>query len=83
MINEDPDTQLLITCAVSYAIGRSTYIVDTVAEYIKRHWNELSPGYRETIARDVRRHVLGPRYSEHACDRQTWNGLDKWIRDQC
>ena len=44
MSNVDP---VILFCAFRYALGRRTYVVDTVCKQIHRSWETLSVSDRE------------------------------------
>lgn len=50
MSNEE---QILI-CAVRYALGRMSYIVSIVCEYVKAKKDELSDECKKIIVRDIK-----------------------------
>ena len=45
----------LIICAFRYALGRKTYITNTIAELIIKYKDELSTSDTEVIKRDIKR----------------------------
>lgn len=52
----DPDTDVIILCALRYAFTRRSYMPSLVQDYITRHWNEI--GTRRTlIIQDIRDHI--------------------------
>lgn len=67
-----PDEQILI-CAVRYALGRMSYIVGVVCDYVKSKRNELSDNCKNIIIKDIEEqlefyhragHALGMGYDE-------------------
>lgn len=69
------EEQILI-CAVRYALGRMSYIVDVVAEYVALKQPELSKECINIIIRDIKR-GLGIYHdmwqtSCMGCDEMTW-----------
>lgn len=52
----DPDTDVIILCALRYAFTRRSYMPSLVQDYIARHWREI--GTRRTlILQDIRDHI--------------------------
>lgn len=51
-----PDEQILI-CAVRYALGRMSYVVSDVIEYVHYKRQRLSPECRRIIIRDIQEEV--------------------------
>lgn len=52
----DPDTDVIILCALRYAFTRRSYMPSLVQDYITRHWHEI--GTRRTIIiQDIRDHI--------------------------
>lgn len=66
----------IIICAVRYALGRMSYIVDVVAEYIAVKQPELSKECIKIIIRDIEEELK--RYHDTGqllgmeCDERTW-----------
>ena len=65
------EQQSFILCAFSYALGRATYVTETVQNVIIQAWPELDIGAKEFIRRDLERanelDDLG-----HDMDRKGW-----------
>lgn len=53
-ISLGPRDEFLVIGAVRYARGRATYVVKETADWVIKHWDELSDNTRRVIARDVR-----------------------------
>ena len=51
-----PEEQILI-CAVRYALGRMSYIVGTVCDYVKSKSNEISENCKNIIIKDIEESV--------------------------
>lgn len=73
------DDELILMCAVRYALGRMSYIVGVVAEYVALKRYELSEHCRHLIVRDIEEELeryhragqtLGMEYDE-----RTWCNL--------
>ncbi|MEE4210587.1 MAG: hypothetical protein V2I43_15140 [Parvularcula sp.] len=65
------DEEGIIFCAFRYAMGRSTYVVDEVANYIREHRVKLSDPTRALIVQEIREAVAKDRAGHH-CDVGTW-----------
>jgi hypothetical protein len=92
-VNVDVDFEFIVIAAMRYAIGRRSYAVSLVAEYIKRQWEKLSDNCRFCLKRDLEyeidsadRGIKDGIYKEdplgHHCDRRTWVDLNDWMKDQ-
>ena len=73
-----PDEMILI-CAVRYALGRMSYMVSVVCDYVKDKRNELSQNCINIIIRDIeeeleRYHNLGVTLGME-CDEKYWIDL--------
>ena len=53
MSNVDP---VILFCAFRYALGRRTYVVDTVCKQIHRSWETLSVSDRELFVKEILEH---------------------------
>lgn len=52
----DPDTDVIILCALRYAFTRRSYMPSLVQDYIARHWHEIGTR-RAIIMQDIRDHI--------------------------
>ena len=72
------EEQILI-CAVRYALGRQSYIVGDVAEYVNSKKNELSEHCRHIIMRDIDEDIKRCHLANVTCgmemDERTWLNL--------
>lgn len=81
MSNEE---QILI-CAVRYALGRMSYIVGVIAEYVAVKQPELSPNCINIIIRDIEEELK--RYHDEGqtlgmeCDERTWVRLLERLKE--
>lgn len=67
------DYELVVSSAVRYALGRRTYIVSAVCNYVKSHLDELSESCRRSIKRDIQgAYSLGDE-----CDERDWKELER------
>ena len=79
-----PDEQILI-CAVRYALGRRSYIVGIVCDYVKAKINSLSKNCINIIIRDIneefeRYHDLGYTLGDD-CDERDWIKLLEALKE--
>lgn len=51
--NDDTDYAVILLCAFRYALGRRTYVVDTVVKEIHNAWVDLGEGDKELIVREI------------------------------
>ena len=69
----DPDFRLILLSAMRYAMGRKTYMLSVVAEYIKRHLQLLDDRFLTLAVDDIRQHLED--YAEHEPNLNLWLGL--------
>ena len=79
------DEQILI-CAVRYALGRQSYIVGEVAQYVFYKRKTLSNECINVIIKDIeeemeRYHAAGLKLGMR-CDERTWNNLLKFLKGE-
>lgn len=71
--------ELVLICAVRYALGRQSYMVGVVADYVNSVKEKLSMNCRNIIVRDITEAIEF--YHEHGttcgmeCDERTWQNL--------
>ena len=75
----------IIICAVRYALGRQSYIVGVVAEYVAHKRKKLSQECKNIIIRDIQEerdyyHRQGQTLGME-CNEKTWMRLEKFLRD--
>ena len=71
------DTQLLYIAAFRYALGRSTYVVPTVANVIRNNRHELSNETAKLMVREIEDcRCLGDE-----CDAEVWRGLAEFLSE--
>ena len=49
------EEEFILGCAVRYCLGRSTYAPHMVADYMEKHFGELSDRFLEGVLRDIER----------------------------
>lgn len=80
-VSVDP---VVVTCAVRYALGRSSYMPGLIADEVRRCWDGLGD-QREVIVEDVRRWLADqPRLSDGSAMAWTaevdaWTILHRWM----
>jgi hypothetical protein len=47
------DDALILIAAFRYALGRATYIVETVVAFVLHNWDNLNDGDRRLIVREI------------------------------
>ena len=70
------DEELILICAVRYALGRMSYVVSVVCGYVAGKHRELSPECLNIIIRDIEEeiemcHKIG-RTCGMECDEREW-----------
>ena len=80
-----PDEQILI-CAVRYALGRMSYIVGIVCDYVKSKRNELSENCKNIIIKDIEEsveyhHRIGYTVGME-CDERDWMDLLEILKQE-
>lgn len=70
-------------CAINYALGRRTYITETVAGQVRCYWHHLTEGQKQTLTRnlksDIAAYDLARKPIGDACDDTGWRSLLKWM----
>ena len=71
---------LIVNAAVRYALGRKTYIVSAVCDYIVENWEIIPDRCKEVIATDIREQK--EEWLGHECDRVQWYALLEMIEKE-
>ena len=72
------DLSAMLVCAVRYALGRRTYIVDWVCEFIRNNTNLLIEKDKKVIIRDIeQQEEYG--YGDK-CDEEDWLALLDYLK---
>ena len=50
---QNPDDALVLIAAFRYALGRRTYIVEYVVDFIVNNWDELETSDRKLIIKEI------------------------------
>ena len=76
------DTGFIILSAVRYAMGRRTYAVELIIDWVKTFWDKLTFNDKTCIARDVKEFVYSDRSKGDDCDRKDWEAFHLWMQEQ-
>lgn len=63
---------LILICAFRYALGRRTYVVNTVCREILNNWYSIPPSDRELIVREILEHREKFHTLGDQCDERDW-----------
>lgn len=84
-IAEDGDLGLITLAALRYALPRHTYIVKTVADFIRRHWdNPAIEKHHNNIRKDIEEFLNDHKESEEmfgGMDYREWQSLYNHINN--
>lgn len=85
-VSEDGDFGLIVGSALRYALPRHSYIVSTVADFIKRHWDKPAiQRQRHTILQDLKEFLDYRNEEDEAfggMDYRAWQNLYDNIKDK-
>lgn len=77
--------ELILMCAVRYALGRMSYIVSVVCDYIKVKHKNLSQYCINIIIRDIEEELERYHNSGHTlgmeCDEKQWVQLLNFLKE--
>lgn len=77
------DNEIILVCAVRYALGRQSYIVGVVAGYVANKSEVLSEACKEIIIRDIREEIEMCHRVGRTCgmemDERTWLNLLEFL----
>lgn len=80
------DNEHILICAVRYALGRMSYIVGIVAEYVANNRNELSENCIAIIIRDIEEEIEMCHRLGQSCgmevDERTWVNLLRVLKER-
>ena len=65
--------------AFRYALGRRTYAVNIVCEYIKKNINQLNTNDIQLIIKEIQDAASNNNLGDE-CDKQCWNELMEWLK---
>lgn len=77
--------EMILVCAVRYALGRMSYVVGEVCQYVTLHRKKLSKECINVIIRDIedeleRYHAVG-QLCGMECDEWEWKKLLKILKE--
>ena len=72
----DPDFGLVMASAVSYVIGRRSYAVPAVVDFVKSHWKAMQLDDRSLIMRSVKTALQRNDVSHNV---RMWQTFLKWM----
>lgn len=78
----DEDTGAIIIFALRYCVGRRSYAPSLVIEWVKRHWNVISPLDQAIIYRDLKDDFGSEREMGDDCDLARWLEFRDWIESK-
>jgi len=64
------DIKMLRLCSFRYALGRASYITNTVSTELIEHWKEME-GFQKQIQSDIKR-AIETGSAGHDCDIAEW-----------
>ena len=74
LVIANEEDRLLLMSAFRYALGRMTYIVETIARHIEACWPDLLTNDRELIHREIRAAIDSGRAGME-CDIAVWRRI--------
>jgi hypothetical protein len=78
--------ELIITCAVRYALGRQSYIVGVVSDYVANKCKVLSESCKKIIMQDIMEEIefyhRQGRTVGMKCDEQAWLNLLTKLKEE-
>ena len=72
------DISMILVSAERYAMGRRTYVVDWVCEFIRNNLHLLTKKDRLVMIRDIK----GSNYYGDDCDKADWDTLLKVLEEE-
>ena len=76
----------MIVDSVRYSIGRATYHIMLVTDWIIKHWDKMSLPIHDIIRHDVedafKRYSQGQASLGHKCDKKMWENVRKLWENQ-
>jgi hypothetical protein len=77
------DLYSMLVGQVRYSLGRSSYVVGTACDQVRRYWRHLREGERQVIQRDVVEELARYERMGHTCgmamDHAEWMRLVGWM----
>jgi len=71
---ESNSDAIILICAFRYALGRMTYVVEMVVDFIIENWDSLYKSDKDLIVREIQ-HEKERSNLGHDCDVKQWNRI--------
>lgn len=68
----------LILCAFRYCLGRNTYVVFDMINYLKDHWDDIDQVYKNFITKEITRAIELDRCGMDM-DKEDWKEFIDWV----
>ena len=78
---QNPDDAIVLIAAFRYALGRATYFVPYVVDFILRNWDDLDVNDRNLIVKEILE-ARSQNNIGHDCDRNEWERILKTVAHQ-
>lgn len=75
------DQEIVLSCAMRYAIGRKTYVVASVCSELRLNYNRLPLATKGRIAREIQEYQNEHGMAGMDFDNDEWNKV-KWLFDE-
>jgi hypothetical protein len=75
------DKEIVLMCAMRYALGRKTYVVGSVCFELKNNYNKLLVVVRKTISNEIQKYQDEHGKAGMDFDNEEWNKV-KWLFDK-
>lgn len=70
----------IVFIAFRYALGRMTYVVSEVVDYLLNNWNDISIEYQEKIIKEINEAFETNNYG-HSIDKDQWEKILKQYKN--
>lgn len=75
------DQELVLSCAMRYALGRMTYVVGSVCSELRRNYDRLPANTKARIAKEIQEYQNEHGLAGMDFDNEEWNKV-KWLFDE-
>lgn len=75
------DKEIVLSCAMRYALGRMTYVVSSVCSELRKHYNELSSVTKARMVKEIQEYQDEYAIAGMDFDNDEWNKV-KWLFDE-
>ena len=76
------DFETMLFCAVRYALGRKTYVVNSIVGTIHQQWTNITERTLEQIAREILEYKDTHKVLGHQCDERDWMSIVQRWREE-